>query len=563
MTEKSTCKIDDIKIHDIDLKSIVNIQEVQDIMDDFYYLTHMATAILDLKGCVVEATGWQDLCTKFHRVHPQTAQKCTESDLFLANNLKPGECVDYKCKNGLWDVVTPLYVGTMHLGNIYSGQFFYRDEEEDEEFFAKQAETYGFDKAAYLDAFRRIPRYDRETIKHLMGFLVKFTTYVSEIGLANILHEKEIRERRQAEETLRKREAHLRTLIETIPDLVWLKDPEGVYLSCNPKFERFYGAKEADIVGKTDYDFVDRDLADFFRGKDKAAMARGNPSVNEEELTYADDGHRELVETIKTPMYDSEGKLVGVLGIARDISERKLAEVSLRDGDRIKNEFISTAAHELRTPLNAILGFSDLLMQDDLTVEQRKEYLAIVIEKTQILNGIVNDLLNLSRIEAGGGISLNRALCDINQVIGSWTDQLRKDDLGHRIESSFSRMPVLLYADRDKVIQVLENLLCNAIKFSSRTSRIRLAGEIIGGSYQVSVEDEGGGMTPDQAARIFDKFYRVDASHTAPGGLGLGLSIARTIVEAHGGKIFVESEAGRGTRVCFTLPLPATPASGE
>jgi PAS domain S-box-containing protein len=112
----------------------------------------------------------------------------------------------------------------------------------------------------------------------------------------------------------------LRTLVSAIPDLIWLKDCEGVYLACNHMFERFFGARESEIVGKTDYDFVDRELADFFREHDRKAMLAGGPSVNEEWLTFADDGHRALVETIKTPMHDAEGRLIGVLGIARDIT---------------------------------------------------------------------------------------------------------------------------------------------------------------------------------------------------------------------------------------------------
>ncbi len=193
----------EIHIQEVDLDAIINAEEIQSIMDDFCYLTHMTTAILDLKGRVIEATGWQDICTKFHRIHPKTAHNCTESDLFLAKDLKPGEYVDYKCKNGLWDVVTPLYVGTQHLGNIYTGQFFYDDEQIDEKFFIKQAEACGFDKDSYMDALRRIPKYNRETVNHLMRFLVKFTTYISKISFVNIQLEKEIRERKEAEEEIR------------------------------------------------------------------------------------------------------------------------------------------------------------------------------------------------------------------------------------------------------------------------------------------------------------------------------------------------------------------------
>ncbi len=141
----------------------------------------------------------------------------------------------------------------------------------------------------------------------------------------------DISDRRKMEEALQESETHLRTLIETIPDLIWLKDPDGAYISCNPKFERFFGAKEADIKGKTDYDFLDKELADFYREKDKAVMAAASLIIYEDEVTYADDGHKKLLEKIKTPLYDSEGKLVGVLGVARDITRRKHAENLVRN----------------------------------------------------------------------------------------------------------------------------------------------------------------------------------------------------------------------------------------
>ncbi|MDD3052288.1 MAG: PAS domain-containing sensor histidine kinase [Candidatus Cloacimonetes bacterium] len=121
----------------------------------------------------------------------------------------------------------------------------------------------------------------------------------------------------------------LKTLIQTIPDLIWLKDNEGVFLTCNPRFEQFFGAIETDIIGKTDYDFVPKDLADFFRKKDNEAKLAEKPSVNLEWVTFASDGHKELLETIKTPMYDSDGKLIGILGISRDITEHKQTEDAL------------------------------------------------------------------------------------------------------------------------------------------------------------------------------------------------------------------------------------------
>ena len=138
-------------------------------------------------------------------------------------------------------------------------------------------------------------------------------------------------------------EARLRTLVQTIPDLIWLKDVNGVYLLCNPMFERFFGANEGDIIGKTDYDFVDKKLADFFRENDIKAMDAGKPTSNEELITFTDDGHQAYLETIKVPTYDADGKLVGVLGIGRDITERKQAEELLQETEERYRAFFENS----------------------------------------------------------------------------------------------------------------------------------------------------------------------------------------------------------------------------
>lgn len=169
-------------------------------------------------------------------------------------------------------------------------------------------------------------------------FAVRVTSFQANGLTRAIVAHENVTRRKQAEEALQEmlrrlatEEAQLRTLVQTIPDLVWLKDLNGVFLLCNPMFERLMGTREADILGKTDYDFVDKELADFFRENDRKAMAAGKPTINEEWLTFAADGQRALCETIKTPMHDADGGIVGVLGIARDITERHQAETRYRE----------------------------------------------------------------------------------------------------------------------------------------------------------------------------------------------------------------------------------------
>jgi PAS domain S-box-containing protein len=148
----------------------------------------------------------------------------------------------------------------------------------------------------------------------------------------------DITERKRVEAELEEERIRLRTLVQTMPELVFLKDCDGVYLGCNPQFERYFGARERDVIGKTDYDFLEKELADFFRQKDREAMAAGGPSTNEEWITYPDNGERRLMETIKTPILDDAGNLVGVMGIGRDITARKQVEDELR----FKNALLTT-----------------------------------------------------------------------------------------------------------------------------------------------------------------------------------------------------------------------------
>ncbi len=370
-----------------DLLSIINLEEMQSFMDEFYKLTNLSTAIRDLDGRIIEATGRQDICTKFHRVNPESAKRCVDSDCYLANPLNPGDYKDYKCMNGLWNLVTPLYVEKKHMGNVYAGPFFYDDDMIDENYFMDQAKKFGFDKDSYLDAASRLPRFNHTTIRRLMRFLIQFATYIFNVSFIKLQLEKETDNRKLVDEAFQDQEIQLQTLINTLPDLVWLKDPDGVYLLCNSRFEKLFGADAETIAGKTDYDFVDKELADFFRVKDRTAIEKGRPSRNEEQLTFAD-GHSEILETIKTPMYRGN-QIIGVLGIGRDITERIRSEEKERT---IKNALILDeqrleALLELSQMTNATLKeITDFTLEEAVKLTRSKiGYLAFMNDSESVL----------------------------------------------------------------------------------------------------------------------------------------------------------------------------------
>jgi len=237
-----------------------------------------------------------------------------------------------------------------------------------------------------------------------------------------------------------------------------------------------------------------------------------------------------------------------------DIERKKAQEF-----DRMKSEFISTAAHELYTPLASVKGYVELLTSPEysFSAAEREEFLAIIQDKSDILERIVDDLLQLSRSESGHSLQINAEPCDLRPLVDESVAVCRQFFPRHRIEVDLAGEMPPLPLDRIRIGQVLVNLLSNAAKYSPEGSAIRLSAEQHGRWIRLQVQDQGIGMTDEQSLRAFDKFYRADRSDTAKGGLGLGLAIARMIVEAHTGTIWLASSPGLGTTVSFTLPLPA------
>ncbi len=392
---------------------------------------------------------------------------------------------------------------------------------------------------------------------------------------------------RQVAQALSQERAHLRTLLQTLPDLVWLKDENGIYLACNARFERFFGASEAQILGKTDYDFVDEELADFFREHDRKAMAVGGPSVNEERISFADDGHEELLETIKTPMYDQEGLLIGVLGIGRDITQRKQAEDELRHhrehleelvdartreladardsaeaANRAKGDFLANMSHEVRTPMNGIIGMTELALRTELDDTQRN-YVSKAHHSAENLLGILNDILDFSKIEAGK-LEFETIDFRLKEVMDNYVNVLRlkAEEKSLQLKIHIDRdVPRQLLGDPLRLGQILINLGGNAVKFSQPGGDVTLRVSVQEQTQRdallhFSLQDQGIGMSGEQQRNVFQAFSQGDSSTTRMyGGTGLGLIISKNIVQMMQGDIWVESEPDIGSTFHFTVRL--------
>lgn len=564
LTHKNESKMNsEIHIPEIELGDIINTGEIQSIMDDFCALTNMVTAILDLKGKVIEETGWQDICTKFHRINPTTAQYCTQSDLFLSKNLKPGEYVDYKCKNGLWDVVTPLYVGTKHLGNIYTGQFFYDDEQIDENFFIRQAEKYGFDKDSYLEAFRRIPRYSRKTINHLMSFLVKFTTYISKISLLNIQLEKEISERIQAEVALKKSKDYAEKLIESANAMIVVLDKEGRIKVFNKVAEEITGYTRQELIGCKWFDVLVpqekypevRDI--FHKSTDEGLPASFENPI----LTKA--GKERFISWQNTELFEN-GVFTGTISYGIDITESKRLEKQLLQSQKMQaiGQLTGGIAHDFNNMLSVILGHAELikfsLPQDDPLLNSVLE-----IENAGLHSrDITRQLLAFSRkqIIAPKTINMNTSISNIKKMLTKL--------IGENIDLRFLLQKNLwnVRIDPAQVDQIIFNLSANARDampeggiLTIETSNLEIDAayclsniECRPGPYVLlSVTDNGGGMNEETLSRMFEPFY---TTKELGKGTGLGLATVYGIVKQNGGFINIYSEPGKGTTFKIHIP---------
>jgi signal transduction histidine kinase len=251
-------------------------------------------------------------------------------------------------------------------------------------------------------------------------------------------------------------------------------------------------------------------------------------------------------------------------GLEKKVEERTrelaLLNERLKELDRMKSDFVSNVSHELRTPLTAIKGAVDLVLREvagPLT-EKQIHYLTRVRSNTQHLTGLINDLLDLSKIESGR-IEVKSSPVSLSGLVHEVVEALRfvAAEKVITLESTIPRKSILVWADRNKINQVLMNLIGNAIKFTPMQGRIIVSASTIGEErVQVSVSDTGPGIPPDEKKRIFAKFYQIaELNGTNPKGTGLGLAISKALVELHGGRIWVESEPSRGSTFCFTLPL--------
>jgi PAS domain S-box-containing protein len=382
---------------------------------------------------------------------------------------------------------------------------------------------------------------------HLEQLVEKRT---AELTAVNETLQAEIGERRRADEALRDSEQQLRRITDNMLDIICQIDVNGTIEYASPSCWEVLGYMPQSLIGQSIYAWVYPDDLEY--------VQEAIQTIGRLEYRYRHaDGHYLWLETLCNLLYEGGSEPIGVILASRNITERKQAERELLELNRLKTDFLSTAAHELRTPLTSIRGFTELLLTRESSPERQRHYLMLINEESEQLGQIIDDLLNVSRLEARRSLTVTFERVNVGDLMTQVAKPFSESSPTHTIQ--IEGLPACPPAKGDpfRLAQVARNLLSNAVKYSPQGGPITIRGRVVPDYLEISIEDKGIGITPEQLAHLFEKFYRADASNTAIGGTGLGLAISKLIIELHGGRIWVESQYGIGSTFYFTLPLAA------
>ena len=397
----------------------------------------------------------------------------------------------------------------------------------------------------------------RDAQDSIIGYLL--------IGTDNTARKLVEEEQKKLDQRLRDQQFYTRSLIESNIDALMTTDPFGIISDVNKQMEALTGCTRDELIGAP--------FKDFFTDPDRAEAAirrvLSEKSVTDYELTArARDGKQTVVSYNATTFYDRNRKLQGVFAAARDVTERKRFEMELKQAkavaesaNRTKSDFLASMSHEIRTPMNAIMGIADLLAKTELSVEQDK-YVQVFRRAGDNLLNLINDILDLSKVEASQ-LELEKTGFLLSDNIEIVTEMVsaRAHEKGLLVVCEIApNVPNDLVGDPTRLRQVLLNLIGNSVKFTERgTVSLTItqeAGNAQSTSLRFSVADTGIGIPVEKLDRVFERFTQADTSTTRRfGGSGLGLTISKRLVELMGGRIWVESDMGKGSMFSFTVPF--------
>ena len=380
----------------------------------------------------------------------------------------------------------------------------------------------------------------------------------------------DITDRKAAEAAIDQERRMLRTLIDNLPDPIYVQDKECRKVIANKAdLENIGYTSESEVLGKTDIELFPGMTGERGYADDRRVITTGKPIFNLEEEFINAKGVKRWLQTTKIPLRDKDGNITGLVGIGHDITERKKnleelihAKDKAEESDRLKTAFLHNISHEIRTPMNAVVGFSALLGESDIDDKTRKSYIEVIVQSSDHLLAIITDIVDISNIEASliktvkNEINLNST---IKSLYNQFLTRANEKKIILTYETGLSDSEASVVTDSTKLSQILSNLISNSLKFTEK-GYIKVWYKINRNFLEFGVSDSGIGISQQHHAKIFDRFYQVqNTMERLYEGTGLGLAISKAYVEHLGGKIWLTSEVGKGTTFFFTIPYEKRP----
>jgi PAS domain S-box-containing protein len=385
----------------------------------------------------------------------------------------------------------------------------------------------------------------------------------------------ECADNKEIEETKEQHDHFLSELINNIPDSIFIKDVESKFILVNQSIANRLGFKSPDdFIGKSDFDIHPKKLAQKYYKDEQEIIRTGQARLNIVEQVIDSQNNIAWHSTSKLPLKDREGKIIGIMGIGRDITQWVKGQKNLRKSklaaekaDQLKTAFLSNFTHEIRTPLNGILGFSQYLKQTLRPEHKGHKYIDFILRNGKRLLHLISDIIDLSRIESGEisllkkSFPLNDIMKQLNQSTLQLLTSFKKEKIKIELNMELKDDNSYIYSDDSRIKQVLYNLLSNAVKFTNK-GKITFGYSIEKTHLNFYVKDTGIGIDSKDLKVIFESFTQVDNSHTRQfEGAGLGLTIAQGLVKKLDSKLNVISEPGKGSEFNFSIPLEKPPAN--
>jgi PAS domain S-box-containing protein len=549
----------------IRFSDIFELDDIQHIQDLFSDATGVASIITQTDGRpITHPSNFCRLCNEIIRKTDSGLINCFKSDAEIGKPNPSGPVIQPCLSGGLWDAGASIIVGGKHIANWLIGQV--KNEEQDYNKMLQYAIEIGADKQDFMVALDEVPVMSKEKFEKVAKMLFAFASEISSKAYQNRQLEQSVLRRKKAEQDLTKEQYLIDALLNNLPDHIYFKDLESRFIRINKAQAQFFGLNDsAQATGKTDFDFFTGEHAQQAYNDEQNIIRTGQLLSLIEKETHHD--HSDTwVSTVKLPLYDKEGIIIGTFGISRDITKNKFAEEEIKLKNEMlqtlnaeKDKFFSILAHDLRGPLSSFLSATEILSDDiqTMTIAEIKEITVSMKESAKNIYSLLENLLEWSRLRRGGldfipeKLNLSEKVRDCIDVL---SEAARKKNL--EIVNSIPD-EIEVNVDNHMFDTLVRNLVSNAIKFTHIGGKISIeCGYNNEHFLEVKVCDSGIGMTRE----LQDKLFHMSEKTSRPGtegemSTGLGLLLCKEFIEKHGGKIWVESEIGKGSIFSFTIPF--------